>query len=78
MDVRDFRRHLDNEYAPRAFQHIVFAITDWLADRQFLGPFINAFTADTAQNRSSSHTRKCEGPDLYRPTASRWVCVPAR
>lgn len=47
--ARDFRQHLDNEYAG-VFQRIVFAITDWSADRQFLGPFVKAFGDDSGRN----------------------------
>lgn len=39
--ARDFRRHLERHAG--AFDQVVFAITDWSAERKFLGPFTEAF-----------------------------------
>jgi uncharacterized protein (TIGR02452 family) len=41
----DFRQALENAYRG-AFSDVVFAITDWSADRTFLGPFRDVFAAD--------------------------------
>jgi uncharacterized protein (TIGR02452 family) len=41
--ARDFRRHLENRSG--AFEHVVFAITDWSQERRFLGPFAEVFDA---------------------------------
>jgi uncharacterized protein (TIGR02452 family) len=38
----DFRAALEGTYAG-AFRHVVFAVTDWSADRRFLGPFRDVF-----------------------------------
>jgi uncharacterized protein (TIGR02452 family) len=38
----DFRRALENDFSG-AFSDVVFAITDWSADRRFLGPFRDVF-----------------------------------
>ena len=38
----DFRRALENDFSG-AFFEIVFAITDWSAERKFLGPFRDVF-----------------------------------
>lgn len=38
----DFRTALTDDFAD-AFSEIVFAITDWSAERRFLGPFRDAF-----------------------------------
>ena len=40
--ARDFRRALETEFAG-AFSDVVFAVTDWSAERRFLGPFRDAF-----------------------------------
>lgn len=40
----DFRQVLENDYSG-AFSDIVFAITDWSAERKFLGPFRDVFAA---------------------------------
>jgi uncharacterized protein (TIGR02452 family) len=40
--ARDFRDALEGEFAG-AFQHVVFAITDWSPERRFLGPFRDVF-----------------------------------
>ena len=40
----DFRDALDDEFAG-AFREVVFAITDWSAERRFLAPFRDAFSA---------------------------------
>ena len=41
--ARDVRRHLEDH--ADAFEHVVFAITDWSSERRFLGPFAAAFSA---------------------------------
>jgi uncharacterized protein (TIGR02452 family) len=38
----DFRSALENDYSG-AFSDVVFAITDWSPERQFLGPFRDVF-----------------------------------
>jgi uncharacterized protein (TIGR02452 family) len=42
----DFRQALENEHRG-AFSDIVFAITDWSAERKTLGPFRDVFSAST-------------------------------
>ncbi len=42
----DFRRALENDYNG-AFSDIVFAITDWSAERRFLKPFCDVFAANS-------------------------------
>ena len=42
--ARDFRRAIENDYRG-AFSEIVFAITDWSAERTFLAPFRHVFAA---------------------------------
>ena len=37
-----FRRAFEGEFSG-VFQHMAFAITDWSAERQFIGPFETAF-----------------------------------
>ena len=41
--AQDFRRNL--EAGVGAFEHVVFAITDWSTDRRFLGPFAAVFSS---------------------------------
>lgn len=41
----DFRQALENDFSG-AFSDIVFAITDWSADRKFLGPFRDVFASN--------------------------------
>ena len=41
----DFRQALESDHRG-AFSDIVFAITDWSAERTFLGPFRDVFAAD--------------------------------
>jgi uncharacterized protein (TIGR02452 family) len=43
--ARDFRQALVNEYRG-VFTDVVFAITDWSAERRFLGPFRDVFIED--------------------------------
>lgn len=40
--AQDFRRALEGPYLG-AFRHVAFAITDWSAERRFLGPFRDVF-----------------------------------
>ena len=40
--AKSFREAIDGPFA-NAFDTIIFAITDWSAERQFLGPFADAF-----------------------------------
>lgn len=40
--AESFREAIDGPFA-NAFDTIIFAITDWNAERQFLGPFADAF-----------------------------------
>jgi uncharacterized protein (TIGR02452 family) len=40
----DFRQALENDFKG-TFSDIVFAITDWSADRRFLGPFRDVFVS---------------------------------
>jgi uncharacterized protein (TIGR02452 family) len=42
--ARDFRQALEDDFGG-AFGDIVFAITDWSAERKFLGPFRDVFVA---------------------------------
>jgi len=42
----DFRAALEGPFA-RAFEHVVFAIADWSAERRYLGPFREVFAAST-------------------------------
>jgi uncharacterized protein (TIGR02452 family) len=42
--ARDFRDALEGEF-DGAFSDVVFAITDWSAERRFLGPFRDVFAA---------------------------------
>ncbi len=42
----DFRSALENEFTG-AFSDIAFAISDWSPERRFLGPFRDAFPAQT-------------------------------
>jgi uncharacterized protein (TIGR02452 family) len=41
----DFRRALENDFSG-AFSDVVFAITDWSAERKFLGPFRDVFASN--------------------------------
>ncbi len=41
----DFRQALENDFSG-AFSDIVFAITDWLPERKYLGPFRDVFAPD--------------------------------
>lgn len=41
--ARDFRQALENEFGG-SFSEIVFAITDWSAERKFIGPFRDVFS----------------------------------
>lgn len=41
--AKDFRRALESDFAG-VFSDIVFAVTDWSAERKFLGPFRDAFS----------------------------------
>jgi uncharacterized protein (TIGR02452 family) len=41
----DFRQALENEFRG-TFSDVVFAITDWSAERRFLGPFRDVFAAN--------------------------------
>lgn len=41
----DFRRALESDFNG-VFSEIVFAITDWSAERRFLGPFLDVFAAN--------------------------------
>jgi uncharacterized protein (TIGR02452 family) len=42
--ARDFRSALEGEFAG-AFREIVFAVTDWSAERRYLAPFSEVFEA---------------------------------
>lgn len=42
--ARDFRAALEGEFSG-AFREVVFAITDWSAERRYLGPFRDVFLA---------------------------------
>jgi uncharacterized protein (TIGR02452 family) len=42
--AKDFRRAIETE-CRGAFAHVVFAITDWSPERQYLGPFRETFSS---------------------------------
>lgn len=46
--AKDFRSALEGDYRG-AFSEVVFAITDWSADRRYLGPFRDAFSGSLQQ-----------------------------
>lgn len=49
--ARDFRSALEGEFAG-AFGQIAFAITDWSAERRFLGPFRQVFDDTATRDRA--------------------------